>query len=183
LKTIKEEMELTKKQIKLIQSTANLFSMRTGISRDELESEAYYIYTLCLLEYDETKGAAFDSYLYTMLRTRLINFVHEYYKQIPQYEQIDSSEMAPISDTKISILKELEFREWLNTLSPSAKSVVALLDNCADEICSMHSSKVKRMHEPKHLRGSLRKFLITLGWGKQSIDKAFNELRLAIDNI
>lgn len=77
----------------IINRAANAFRLfqktRPEVTYDEVMAEGYYIYTLCLSTFDETKGMKFTTYLYMNLTARLKDFYNFTMKKIQSYEEFN----------------------------------------------------------------------------------------------
>lgn len=61
---------------------------RPDVSFEELLSEAYFIYSWCLHNYNEKKNAKFITYLYTNLKGRLVDYYNFAHKPFSLYEDV-----------------------------------------------------------------------------------------------
>lgn len=202
MKRTAEEIGINEKIMGLIKLRAYSFNRSTGVPIDELTSEGMLIYVECLSRYreDNEEGASFYSYLFTMLTSRFINFTKTYYKQVPCfYTELSNFDHVPDSDeyegeytNKPHILfphideiayRLIELRQELAKLSPEAQGVVALLENCANELIAMQNVRTKNPHDKRNIVGPLKRMLRNMGWKTSAINRTFNELALAINSL
>jgi len=158
----------------LVKARAYSFYITTGIPLDELESEGLLVYSICLSKWKPGNGVKFTTFLYQCLTNNYIKFCEEWRHQLPA--MLIDYELPEIAYRE-SMERRLMFKQMIKSLSPEAQGVVALLEECADDILAMGDRDAKDPHAPKRLVGALRRFLKSIGWRAWVIDKTFKELR------
>lgn len=168
------EKGIADRAYRLVKIRAYSFHRTTGVPLDELESEGLLCYVLCLASYKSGKGVKFTTYLYSCLNNHLATFCHRWQKQL--IAMTWDGEIFPDAGYDSGMEGITIYRESLSLLSAEAQGVAMVLEKCADEIVKSMRSRVKNPHSPKHLKGTLRRFLGKLGWKESTINRAFSEL-------
>jgi len=149
----------------LIRKIAWSLNKTTGISFDELYSEACLAYLEAEMTYDATRGAEFTTYAYSFVRNRLVSFVRK------EKTEIHTIEIADLGPRQFSKLQNSipEFEE--HSFSSDMKEIISVVLGSPVDFFNI---------SPRPARGMIRKELHKNGWSQKKINSAFIKLTAII---
>lgn len=200
-----EAENVDQKYLSLIRARAYSFYRTTGVPMNELVAEGGVVYAECMLKYvpNNLSGASFTTFFFTALTNHFSSYCKQYerhYRQEILFSDLEREagkynasshhdwleENSGDLDTLLNSIcpsgdrfdKRLEFYQSIKKLSPKSQGIIELLDSCANEILAMCPKKTEFPHAQRNLIGSLRRYLMKLGWKRSTIDNCFRELTL-----
>lgn len=126
-----------------IRQIAWSFHTTTGIPFEDLYAEGCLHYWECVFTYDPCKRAKFSTFIYKIVRLRLIDYCRN-----------EAGHKATVAKYKqpISYTPKYEYWEWFK---PDTQTIVDIVRNSNGEISGV---------PPKMARGVIRRELRELGW-------------------
>lgn len=146
------------------------FIHRHGGNFDELKAEANYAFVRGMYEFPHNKKrSTFNTWLYHIVSTALGDNLRLNYRP----------PALPIEDFKNSAKAQTSFSpaELLDEISNDACTIISLFLDTPAEI---YKDALLNGKHHRHLKASLKRHLIQLGWTMKRISDSFEEIRYAL---
>ena len=155
-----------------LQSLAWKFHRTTGISQEDLFSEACYAILHDLPKYDEKKSAM-STFLNRSVTYHLINYVTRQKRYIQLEDEIwesipDESDILEVFDSYGTVTTLFQ------RLTPINKDICDWILSNQEELQTLSNSELKRW---------VREQLAAAGWGVKAIQKMFGEIKETLYSI
>ncbi len=171
LESLSSDMDVAK-VLNLLKKACWSFQKGNGGDFDELMSEASLAYVQARNGFDPSKGAKFSSWLYQIVRGRLMDWKRKQYsKRIPLSE--DDPNTVSVNQ-KMSLIDAIR-----QECSPDSGVVVQLILNPPIDVI-LTARQWRSEKSPISLRIAVEQHLRELGWAVSRVWQAFGEIQEAL---
>jgi len=157
---------LFEKYSPMLHKLSHQCASRCGRPEEDAFGEASELFMLAVCEYDEERGAAFGTYLYSVAKNGLGDWGKK--NDLPPDPELLPEPIAAMPDP----CKVLMVKEWLMNLSDECKEVASIILNGPAEVLDLTT-----MNTTKAVRGALYKHLRDIGWSWPKIWSTFQEMK------
>jgi len=149
------------------------FIANHGGEFDELKAEANYAFIRGMYKYPHNeKRGSFRTWLYHIITTALADYLRFNYR--PPSASIDK-----FKNSIIKTQSSFSSIELLDGISQDARTIIILFLDTPKEIYDEALSNGK---SHRHLKASLKRYLLQIGWTLKRITDSFEEIKNALTN-
>jgi len=167
----------------LIHHVTYQFARQYNIPYDDLIGPANVAYVKAAQRYDRTHGAKLSSWVQTKVWYALMSHTRREIIRRHRVGELPTDENGDVLESSLPTTQPNNFRlEIESELSPHAHAVVSLLFDARHDLgvlFSWHTAKKRRVTSHQMLT-LLREHLEDLGWPKEQIEGAFQEIRTVL---